>query len=205
MVVTKRVVDLMVGVPLLILFAPLIAVLALMVWLVSGGPVFFKQERIGYGGRSLFMWKLRTMCLDADQKLAELLAKSPEAKAEWKAHCKLRHDPRVLPFLGNFLRRTRLDELPQLWNVVKGDMSLVGPRPLPTYHLKEFSTSFCVLRHSVMPGLTGLWQVRIRVCDGNFHDMEEMDTLYIQKWTLWMDFCLLVQTIPAVIFKGKGN
>lgn len=205
MIVAKRVVDLLVGIPLLIVFSPLIAVLALLVWLFSGGPVFFKQERIGYGGRSMFMWKLRTMYLDADRRLAQLLENCPEAKAEWQARFKLRHDPRVIPFLGTFLRRTRLDELPQLWNVVKGDMSLVGPRPLPTYHLNAFPTSFCELRHSVMPGLTGLWQVRIRVCDGSFRDMEEMDTLYIQKWTLWMDFCLLVQTIPAVILKRKGN
>ena len=160
--VLKRVVDALLLIPLGFAALPVIALCALLVYLVDRGNPFYTQKREGQGGESVHILKLRTMRTNADAYLDRYLSENPDARAEWNLHFKLKDDPRILPGIGRFLRRTSLDELPQLWNILRGQMSFVGPRPFPIYHLDEFSAEFRRLRGSVIPGLTGYWQVTDR-------------------------------------------
>ncbi len=198
----KRCVDLVLGVPLLVAAAPVVAACAVAVKLVDRGPAFYTQEREGQGGRRIRVWKVRTMVLDAEARLRDLLDADPAAREEWERHMKLRRDPRVVPVVGPILRRWSLDELPQLWNVVRGEMSLVGPRPFPDYHLGKFSEEFRQLRRTARPGITGLWQVTAR-SDADLRRQEEADTYYIRNWSLWLDLWVLLRT-PVVVLSGKG-
>lgn len=194
----KRALDYLLGVPLFLLSLPLIAIFALWIKMVNPGPVFFCQEREGYRGKTIRVWKLRTMYPDAEARLQQYLAENPAAQEEWKRFFKLRHDPRVLPGVGKFLRRTSLDELPQLWNILKGEMSLVGPRPFPHYHLEHFDPEFRRLRAELLPGLTGLWQVSAR-SEGDLEVQEMLDTYYIRNWSIWLDVYILARTVWAVL------
>ncbi len=196
--ITKWWMDRLLGWPLFFFSLPLIGVLALWVRLVSPGSPFFTQTREGFGGKPINILKLRTMYPDAEKRLEHYLAENPEAKAEWERSYKLKRDPRILPGVGYFLRKTSLDELPQLFNVVRGEMSLVGPRPFPAYHLERFSPEFRKLRHSVLPGITGFWQVLAR-SDSDLKLQEELDTYYIRNWSPWLDIYLLFRTVMAVL------
>ncbi len=198
----KRSIDVALTLPAVLLTLPIILVLVALVRLADPGRAIFVQQRIGYGGRSFNVYKIRTMFQDAEQRLETALAADPALAAEWRSNFKLVNDPRILPGVGHLLRRLSLDELPQLWNVLKGEMSLVGPRPFPPYHLKCFDTEFQAIRSTVMPGLTGLWQITSR-SDGDLSVQREQDLLYIDNWSFWLDLQILLQTLPAVI-KAKG-
>jgi lipopolysaccharide/colanic/teichoic acid biosynthesis glycosyltransferase len=140
---------------------------------------------------------------NAVQVLQRYLAADPVETANWRRYYKLKRDPRVIRGIGWFLRRYSLDELPQLWNVLKGDMSLVGPRPFPEYHLENFSAEFRALRASVMPGVTGFWQVSAR-SDGDLQTQEAEDTYYIRNWSLWLDIYILLRTIRTFIMPNAA-
>ena len=194
----KRVLDIMLAVPLIVVTAPVCAVVAACIFIISPGPVFYVQRRVGWHGKPLQVLKMRSMHLDAERRLHDLLQNDPAAMAEWTRCVKLRRDPRVLPFIGNLIRRTSVDELPQLWNVLRGDMSIVGPRPFPSYHMEMFDPEFRTLRCSVRPGLTGLWQVSER-SNADLPQQKSLDTFYIRNWSLWFDLYIAFRTVPAVL------
>jgi Undecaprenyl-phosphate galactose phosphotransferase WbaP len=195
---TKRLADYAFGLTLFLLSAPVIGLMALWIKRASPGAAFYAQEREGRDGEPIRIWKLRTMYLDADQALEKYLDANPEAREHWQKHFKLQSDPRVIPGVGHLLRKTSLDELPQLWNVLRGDMSLVGPRPFPTYHMNSFGEPFRRLRGRVLPGITGLWQISER-SDGNLDVQEQLDSYYIRNWSPWLDVYILAHTALAVL------
>ena len=176
---------------------PIVAVMALLVWL-GGGSAFYSQDRLGVGGRRFRMWKLRSMVVDADSALEAHLAANPEARAEWDRDQKLAHDPRITR-IGRFIRRTSLDELPQLFNVLLGDMSLVGPRPMMVGQKGLYSgDSYYALR----PGLTGFWQISDRN-ECRFADRVGFDNAYDRAVSLRTDIGVLVRTV-SVVMRGTG-
>jgi lipopolysaccharide/colanic/teichoic acid biosynthesis glycosyltransferase len=198
----KRTVDLVVALAGAVFYLPIVAVAVLAVQLVDPGSVFYAQERRGHLGRPIKVWKLRTMYGDAAARLERHLASDPAARQEWRRCFKLRHDPRILPWVGTFLRRSSVDELPQIWNLIRGEMTLVGPRPLPDYHLETFDREFRRLRHTVVPGLTGLWQVATR-SDGDCAMMRRLDSYYVKNWSPSLDLRILLRTV-AVVLTGRG-
>jgi len=198
----KRLMDYALGVPLFVASLPILTLLALWTMLVSPGTPFYCQVREGRGGRKFKVWKMRTMFPHADRLLQDYLEQNPDLRQEWNQFFKLKDDPRILPVVGALLRKTSLDELPQLWNVLRGEMSLVGPRPFPHYHLEQFDESFREMRRSVMPGMTGMWQVSAR-SDGNLAVQETLDSYYIRNWSVWLDLSLLARTV-SVVLSGKG-
>lgn len=194
----KRMLDLTISIPLFVLTLPFMLVCAAWIKIVSRGPALFRQEREGKSGRRIQMLKLRTMHTDAEHALEGYLALHPDERADWLRYYKLKRDPRIIAGIGWFLRRYSLDELPQLWNVIKGEMSLVGPRPFPYYHLSSFPYTFRSFRSSVMPGVTGLWQVSAR-SDGDLDVQETEDTYYIRNWSIWLDIYVLLRTVRTVL------
>jgi len=198
----KRMIDIALGGLLLLLASPIILISAALVVAIDGWPPFFFQMRTGLGSRRVGVPKIRTMHFDAEQRLEEWLSSDETRREEWGAQQKLRDDPRLIPLVGRFFRRFSIDELPQLWTVVTGGMSLVGPRPFPDYHLAKFDRPFRELRTRVRPGITGLWQVTVR-SDGGLQHQEAFDTYYIRNWSIWLDLYILARTITAVA-SGKG-
>lgn len=191
----KRGLDVVGGVFFLVLFSPLFAVLAVLIKR-DGGPVLFGHQRIGRGGRPFRCYKFRTMAPNAQEVLQDLLDNDPEARAEWDQCFKLKNDPRVTR-LGEFLRRTSLDELPQLFNVIKGEMSLVGPRPIVEEELERYG-DYVVYYKEAKPGMTGLWQVSGRN-DTEYGERVYLDAWYVKNWSLWYDLVILVRTAGVVL------
>jgi len=182
---------------LLFAIAPVLAVVALMIKLTSKGPVLFKQERIGRNKRRFYIYKFRTMVPNAEKMLPALELLNEATGPVFK----IKNDPRMTP-IGRLLRRSSIDELPQLFNVLRGDMSLVGPRPLPLRDYAGFDQDWQRRRFSVRPGITCLWQVRGRNNIAFDHWMK-LDLQYLDEWSIWLDMKILAQTIPAVL-KGSG-
>lgn len=200
--IIKRVLDVLLMVPLGLVATPAVLVCAIGVVIFSPGNPFFAQEREGFGGKRIRVWKLRTMRTNADQIIARHLERYPEARAEWQTRFKLENDPRIIPVVGRLMRRLSLDELPQVFNILKGDLSFVGPRPFPYYHVETFTPEFRELRASVPPGLTGYWQVTARAT-ADLAAQVELDTYYITNWSPWLDLYVLARTPWAVLF-GDG-
>jgi Undecaprenyl-phosphate galactose phosphotransferase WbaP len=196
----KRVLDLALGFAAASMAAPVLLVIALLVKLTSRGPVFFGHYRIGRDGRNFKAWKFRTMHVDGDRVLRDHLERNAAAREEWERDQKLRDDPRVTP-LGKFLRKASLDELPQIWNVLRGEMSLVGPRPIVTSEVWRYGTRF-KLYTAVRPGITGLWQVSGRN-ETTYDERVRFDEYYVRNWSPWLDVYILARTAPILI-KSTG-
>jgi exopolysaccharide biosynthesis polyprenyl glycosylphosphotransferase len=191
----KRLIDMAMSAALLILLFPVMLIIAFLIRVTSKGPAIFSQNRSGLHGRSFRMYKFRTMVTNAEQARAELEARNEMTGPVFK----VRNDPRITR-IGHILRRTSFDELPQLWNVLRGEMSLVGPRPLPLYETANFNDVTQRRRMSVRPGLTCLWQVRGRNKITDFKDWVSLDLEYIDRWSLWLDLQILFRTVPVVLF-----
>jgi Undecaprenyl-phosphate galactose phosphotransferase WbaP len=184
------------GLVLLLLASPVFLLVALAVKVDSPGPVFFSHERVGRGKRLFRCWKFRTMVEDAQGRLAGILEKDPELRREWAQDFKLRDDPRVTR-VGRLLRRSSLDELPQLINVLAGQMSLVGPRPIVREEMERFGASLSTYL-GVRPGVTGLWQVSGRT-ETDYQRRVDLEAWYVRNWTFWLDITILLQTVGAVL------
>ncbi len=196
----KRVFDIVVASCILLFTAPLILVVAALIRLQDGKPAIFRQNRLGKNGAPFACYKLRSMVPDANERLQHLLATDPEARREWEATQKLTHDPRITP-LGQFIRKSSIDELPQLVNVIRGEMSLVGPRPIVECEVAKYGEHF---KHycAVRPGLTGLWQVQGR-SDTSYESRVAMDVEYARTRNFLKDVKILLLTVPAV-FNSRG-
>jgi Undecaprenyl-phosphate galactose phosphotransferase, WbaP/exopolysaccharide biosynthesis polyprenyl glycosylphosphotransferase len=195
----KRLFDLVAASFLVLFLSPLLLFLALRIWHSDRGPVFFVQERIGRNGHAFPCYKFRSMIVDAERKLQEYFVSHPDLHAEYQRNLKLREDPRVTR-VGRFLRRTSLDELPQLFNVLRGNMSLVGPRPLLERELSRYGGGL-VLYQQVYPGITGLWQISGR-SETSFSKRASLDAWYVKNWSLWYDIVILLHTIKVVITRA---
>ena len=178
------------------LLSPFFIAIPLLIKLTSKGPVFYRQRRLGQYGKEIRVWKFRSMFADADARLKKILAEDPAAAAEWKANFKLAHDPRITP-LGNILRKTSIDELPQLFNVFTGDMSLVGPRPIVKDEVAYYGSSYRLFS-SVPPGVTGLWQASGR-SDTDYARRVALDVHYVLNWSPWLDIWIIIKTAFSVL------
>ena len=192
----RRTVEIMLCLLVLVFFAPLMAVTAIAIKLNDGGPVLFAHRRIGLGGRPFNCLKFRSMAVDAEAQLRAHLARDPAARAEWDRDHKLSRDPRITA-VGQFLRRSSVDELPQLFNVLRGDMSLVGPRPIVQAEAARYGRYFADYCR-VRPGITGLWQVSGR-SDLRYRRRVALDVVYARSRCLGLDFRILLATAPVVL------
>jgi undecaprenyl-phosphate galactose phosphotransferase len=195
--IAKTSLDFIVALSMCLFLAPLLVGVAIVVRL-DGGPALFRHERVGYRGRTFFCLKFRTMAISGDAMLQEVLTRDADARREWAATHKLRHDPRVTP-IGRVLRATSLDELPQLLNVLRGEMSLVGPRPVIVSELSRYGADAAYYL-AAMPGVTGLWQVSGR-SETSYDRRVQLDTAYVRTWTFWNDIAILFRTVPAVLLR----
>ena len=196
----KRFFDLFILFTAGIMILPFLLLIAMIIKLNSSGPILYKQKRLGKNRKYFYAYKFRSMVIDAEEKLANLFELHPELKQEWDTNRKLQNDPRVTSF-GRFLRKTSFDEFPQLINVLRGEMSLVGPRPIVDDEIDKYGDDFDRI-FSVNPGLTGLWQVSGR-SDTNYNQRIAYDLYYLQSWSIWLDLWILFKTIGVVI-RGKG-
>jgi Undecaprenyl-phosphate galactose phosphotransferase WbaP len=183
-----------------ILILPFLLFIALLIKLTSSGPVLYRHERLGKNGKPFYAYKFRTMKKDAEEQLNKILESDPAISEEWKKNRKIKNDPRITA-VGRILRRTSFDEFPQLINIFKGEMSLVGPRPIVYDEIEKYGDDFDLI-FSIKPGLTGLWQVSGR-SDTDYHDRISYDTYYHQSWSVWLDLWIILKTFGSIVF-GKG-
>ncbi|MBP1609973.1 MAG: Undecaprenyl-phosphate galactose phosphotransferase, WbaP/exopolysaccharide biosynthesis polyprenyl [Acidobacteria bacterium] len=192
----KRMLDLMITIAGGLFLLPLCLLIYLAIKFTSSGPAVYGQKRIGQDGRRFTVWKFRTMVNGADEALQQHFASNNHLKEEWQSNHKLRNDPRVTA-IGRMLRHTSLDELPQLWNVIIGEMSLVGPRPIVDAEVCKYGRRF-QLYCKVRPGITGLWQVSGRN-DTGYDKRVQLDEYYVRNWSVWLDLYLLARTLTSII------
>ncbi len=197
----KQLFDLCFTITALTIGAPLFLAIALLIKCTSRGPIIYRQQRVGLGGELFYCYKFRSMFLDADRRLHALLATDRQLRAEWKATHKLKSDPRITP-VGKWLRRTSLDELPQFWNVLKGDLSVVGPRPVVPEEMRQYFGARTAKLLSIKPGLTGLWQVSGRN-NTTYEERLALDEQYVDTRNFWLDLRLIVRT-PLVMLCSRG-
>lgn len=184
-----------------IVISPFLILIVCWIFIEDPGPIIYKHMRVGKAGKIFPCYKFRTMCVNSQEVLEDLLATNPEVKKEWEANFKLKDDPRVTK-IGAFMRKTSLDELPQIFNVLRGEMSLVGPRPVIQKELDMHYREFAETYQSVKPGITGLWQVSGR-SDTTYEERVRMDVWYVQNWSVWLDISLLWRTFTSVV-KQEG-
>lgn len=196
----KRLMDIIGSVIALLIFSPLFIIISFLIKL-DGGNAFYGDMRVSKDGKLFKCWKFRSMYSDAEKRLKELLDKDHKANAEYDRYCKLKNDPRITK-IGKFLRKTSLDELPQLFNVLKGDMSMVGPRPLFEHEIKKYGENYGYYK-SVRPGITGLWQVSGR-SDTSFKQRAHFDAWYVRNWSVWHDIVIIIKTFHVVLFSRSG-
>ncbi len=196
----KNLQELLMSVAAAVVLFPALLLLATAVKLTSRGPIFYRAKRLGRNDKPIQVYKFRTMYIDADANLERMLAENPHLQREWERKFKLDNDPRITP-LGRFLRRTSLDELPQLWNVIKGDMALIGPRPIVDQEKRYYRQQYDVFSR-VKPGVTGLWQVTGR-SDTSYETRILLDMFYIMNWSPWLDYFILLKTVKEVL-QGRG-
>ena len=197
----KRAIDIVLALAGIILVAPLLIVCFIAIVATSPGGALFLHRRVGFNGKPFYCLKFRTMEADAPQRLRLLLDLDPVAAAEWAASCKLRHDPRITA-IGSLLRKSSLDELPQLFNVLRGDMSVVGPRPVTEEELVRYSKDVNAYK-ACRPGITGLWQVSGRSTTA-YSKRIACDTFYAQNWSMALDAKILIDTIPCLLFSDSA-
>jgi Undecaprenyl-phosphate galactose phosphotransferase WbaP len=196
----KRLIDLSIVIFGGIVILPWLLFFALLVKLSSPGPVLYGHTRLGQNGKPFRAYKFRSMVVDAREQLEIMLESNPQIREEWERNHKLKNDPRVTR-IGRFLRRTSFDEFPQLINILRGEMSLVGPRPVVDEEVEKYGEDYNRI-FSVKPGLTGLWQVSGR-SDTDYSERVAFDTYYLQSWSVWLDLWILYKTVGVVI-RGKG-
>jgi exopolysaccharide production protein ExoY len=192
----KRVIDIFLALSGIVLLAPLLIICYVLTVITSPGSAVFRHRRVGFNGKHFDCLKFRTMVTDAPERLQRLLESDPAAAAEWATNRKLRHDPRVTP-IGDILRKSSLDELPQLFNVLRGDMSIVGPRPVTDEELERYKSSIGAYL-ACRPGITGLWQVSGR-SSTTYEQRVAYDTFYASNWSVALDAKILVVTIPSLL------
>ncbi|MBA3723057.1 MAG: sugar transferase [Parachlamydiaceae bacterium] len=197
----KRIFDILFSICALIIGFPIYLIIASIIFCYSPGGVFYSHQRIGRGGKPFACYKFRSMYPDADARLKHILATDPILKVEWELNFKLKNDPRIMP-IGTFLRKTSLDELPQFWNVLKGDLSVVGPRPVIQEEVDKYLSYKAPKILSIRPGLTGPWQVSGR-SGLSYQKRIELDEFYIDNQSLLLDIKLIAKTIPVMLF-SKG-
>jgi Undecaprenyl-phosphate galactose phosphotransferase WbaP len=183
-----------------IIILPFLLIFALLVAITSPGSVLYKHKRLGQNGKPFYAYKFRSMVADSGERLRKILETDPQKKKEWEESHKLKDDPRIT-LIGKFLRRTSIDEFPQLINIIKGEMSLTGPRPITEEEAEKYGEDFGRI-FSVKPGLTGLWQVSGR-SETNYADRVSFDTYYLQSWSVWLDIWIMFKTFGAVV-RGRG-
>lgn len=199
----KRGFDIIFSLLVLIIGSPFYLLIALLIFITSPGKIIYSHERIGRGGAPFRCYKFRSMHLNADQRLKDILATHTHLREEWEQTYKLKNDPRIT-FLGAFLRKTSLDELPQFWNVLKGDLSVVGPRPVVEEEITHYYNVKAYKILSVRPGLTGVWQVSGRSKTSSYAARVQMDEFYVDNHSFFLDMKLIAKTIPAMLL-SKGS
>ena len=198
---SKRIFDFIFSFSALIVLSPVFIIVSILIKILSPGPIFFGHKRIGKDGKFFRVYKFRTMVPDAEKRLKKMLDENPEVKEEYEKDFKLKNDPRIIPGIGQFMRKASIDELPQFYNSLVGDMSVVGPRPIVEDEVKKYG-KYAIKLYSVKPGVTGLWQTSGRN-DIEYDERVALDMEYIDKQSLFMDIKIVIDTVKVMIFK-KG-